>query len=358
MDEQVPRSEAFEHSGSIGKLIEALAKARAEFAPALKDRDNPAYRAKYVPLENLIEATHAALSAHGLAVVQMPALEGQYVVLTTILGHTSGEWMSSQLSLPGTMRERFDAQSVGSGITYARRYAYQSVLNIAGEVDDDGNAAVGIGSKEAAQAVGKAKIEAKLGPDDGTLSFTPDEAGMTHLSGISGIATLRANLTEEQKAGLHFVWTGKDWAVPHDSVQDVVRFCTELKIPTKLVPAAQGAVAPSPKPTAAPTIRSATEGVTRANAPMMTVHYGNDNLSVTLQCYKPYLFAYLKNGIGKQASLIIESRPGKPGKTPYQTITGIEKIGEQTFSLNDDGHYLPDIQTKVTDADLPKEMFP
>ena len=226
--ERVTPMTVFEHSETIGKLILALSKARKAFKPALKDRDNPAYRAKYVPLENLIDATADALSENELAVLQLPTEAGteRNIAITTLLAHSSGEWISSKLELPGTMRERYDAQSVGSGITYARRYAYQSMLNVAGEVDDDGNAAAGVGSKAAAQDVAKRKIEehAKANGATPVLTFTPGVAGMTYLSGVEAMALLKVNITEEDKNLVIWLPVAKKNAIASDQVGKVLRF--------------------------------------------------------------------------------------------------------------------------------------
>ncbi len=52
--------------------------------------------------------------------------------------HTSGEWISQKLLMSCSKKE---PQAFGSAITYARRYALQSILGIPCE-DDDGNSTV------------------------------------------------------------------------------------------------------------------------------------------------------------------------------------------------------------------------
>jgi len=66
-------------------------------------------------------------------------------MVTTLLAHSSGEWMESDLTLPADQENKFNAQTVGSAITYTRRYALLGMLNVSAEDDDDGNAAVGGG---------------------------------------------------------------------------------------------------------------------------------------------------------------------------------------------------------------------
>jgi len=128
------------HTPTIGKLAEALAKASLEFPEITKDTENPYFKSQYADLATLIKATRSPLAKHALVVMQFPQLRPNKALLTTMLCHSSGEWIAADLEMPLT---KGDAQGVGSGITYGRRYSYQSILNIAGEEDDDGNAAAG-----------------------------------------------------------------------------------------------------------------------------------------------------------------------------------------------------------------------
>jgi len=132
-----PQSEFW---GPIEKLAAALAKAQAEFSPVLKSSNNPFYKSKYADLSAVIDATRPALSKHGLAVVQLPAMDGTYVSVTTLLIHESGAGIRSVLSMPTS---KPDVQGAGSAITYARRFSYQAIVHVAGEEDDDGNRAAG-----------------------------------------------------------------------------------------------------------------------------------------------------------------------------------------------------------------------
>jgi ERF superfamily len=129
-------------SPEIGQLTEALAKASAEFGEILKGAENPYYGSRYADLSTLIAATRPALSKNGLAILQFPTVnrDENSVTTTTILAHASNQRIVTQLTLPAV---KGDAQGVGSAITYGRRYSYSAILNIAGEDDDDGNAAVG-----------------------------------------------------------------------------------------------------------------------------------------------------------------------------------------------------------------------
>src|SRR6266436_1610186 len=114
----VLHSFGFRTSTEITTIAEAFVAAQSEFEAAIKDSANPAYRSKYADLSSCIEATQKALSKYGIAVMQAPQLDGQMVTITTRLQHKSGQWYESDLTLPAVQRDRFDAQSVGSAITY------------------------------------------------------------------------------------------------------------------------------------------------------------------------------------------------------------------------------------------------
>jgi hypothetical protein len=134
-----PVSAGLKTSEEIGELAKALADARKDYKPVLKDANNPFFKSKYADLAGVIEATSDALSKNGLAVIQSPRLGLNRIAVTTLLAHSSGQWLRDDLELP---MSKFDAQGAGSAITYARRYAYQAIVGVAAE-DDDGNSASG-----------------------------------------------------------------------------------------------------------------------------------------------------------------------------------------------------------------------
>ena len=71
--------------------------------------------------------------------------------LTTILAHSSGEWISQQMSLP---MSKVDAQGAGSALTYMRRYALAAAVGVV-QADDDANAAVVSKSSPAMKTIAK-----------------------------------------------------------------------------------------------------------------------------------------------------------------------------------------------------------
>jgi hypothetical protein len=126
-------------SESIKEIATALAKAQASIRHATEDAKNPHFGSSYATLASVWDACRSQLAQHGIAVVQAPEAEGATIHMTTLLLHSSGEWISSTLSVTAS---KADAQGVGSVITYARRYGLAAMVGVAPGDDDDANAAV------------------------------------------------------------------------------------------------------------------------------------------------------------------------------------------------------------------------
>lgn len=126
-----------ETSGNVGELFAALAKAQGGMKGAVKDSVNPFFKSKYADLAAVWEACREHLAMYELCVIQGVSAEAAKVTVTTVLGHSSGQWVRDTLTL-----EAKDAtpQSIGSAATYCRRYGLSGVVGIAPE-DDDGEAA-------------------------------------------------------------------------------------------------------------------------------------------------------------------------------------------------------------------------
>ena len=122
-------------SESIKEIASALNKAQAEMTGAKKGSDNPFFKSKYADLGSVINALKTPFADNGLSFSQFPLSEEGQAGVETILMHSSGEWMISTLLLP---IKKKDPQGVGDAVTYARRYALQSIAGIPAE-DDDGN---------------------------------------------------------------------------------------------------------------------------------------------------------------------------------------------------------------------------
>jgi len=124
-------------SESIKELATALSKFQAEVKNPANSANNPFFKSKYAPLNEILNGVRPVLGKYGLSILQMPGGDSQDTSITTILMHESGEWIESD---PLTMKAvKNDPQGAGSVITYARRYSLSAVLGISSEDDDDAN---------------------------------------------------------------------------------------------------------------------------------------------------------------------------------------------------------------------------
>lgn len=127
-----------QHSDSIKEIFGALSKFRAQVKQPAKTAKNPYFNSKYVTLEGVMQAIDAALPGTGLAYSQLVEDGGNGASVSTLVTHSSGEWMLyGPLTLAPTKR---DPQGYGSAITYAKRYQLASAFGISSDIDDDGNA--------------------------------------------------------------------------------------------------------------------------------------------------------------------------------------------------------------------------
>lgn len=152
-------------SESITKLAAALVAAQAEVENATKNADNPFYKSSYADLGEVLRVSKPVFAKHGISIVQMPGMEPGQATLENIILHESGEWIAHTAGAPLAPKETkdgpkpADAQSLGSAITYLRRYSLAAIAGITQE-DDDGNAASNPGKSSSRPA------QAKTGPQD------------------------------------------------------------------------------------------------------------------------------------------------------------------------------------------------
>lgn len=120
------------------QISKAILEAQKEMGNATKGSSNPFFKSKYADLNAIREACMPALHNHGISCLQPTVhIDGKNFIKTILL-HESGEMFEGLTEI--IYSKINDAQAQGSGITYARRYGLQSLLNI-GADDDDGNKA-------------------------------------------------------------------------------------------------------------------------------------------------------------------------------------------------------------------------
>jgi len=137
-----------ERSAEINELAKSMALAQSEVENPVASSDNPFYSSKYADLASVLNMTRKIFSKHGISIIQHPGYRDNMVQVTTVICHSSGQWMSSTICAPAFKADKFgvqkpvDTQSIGSAITYCRRYALAAVTGVAQD-DDDGNKASG-----------------------------------------------------------------------------------------------------------------------------------------------------------------------------------------------------------------------
>jgi hypothetical protein len=144
-------------SESLDKLFEALAKAQMEMEVAKTDANNPFFKSKYADLASIVKASRPFLAKNGLSIIQrvLPNGNGQ-LYLFTRLCHSSGQWMESKMPVNPPKQ---DIQTLGSYITYLRRYNYASMACVvAADEDDDGEKAMEAPRQQGVAAKGAASI--------------------------------------------------------------------------------------------------------------------------------------------------------------------------------------------------------
>ena len=146
-------------SETIGNISGALAKAQAELtnpeksligiirSPFPREADRSF---RYAPLSSGLDIIRKSLGRHEIATIQSTEIdkEAGLLRLTTVLAHSSGEWISSEWPVC-PISDITAAQRMGAALTYARRYALFALVGIAGEDDLDAPD-LGAGSNPAA----------------------------------------------------------------------------------------------------------------------------------------------------------------------------------------------------------------
>ena len=197
-------------SNTIKELALALSKAQAEMPPAELNKVNPFLKNKYADLGSIIKAAKPVLAKHGLSLSQMPTGDGDKIGLTTILMHSSGEWLESTMML--TLEDTkgvTSAQAAGAIISYLRRYSIASVLGMYADEDVDGN-----GSKPKTKSKPKSKptSDGKMSIEsasevvnrDGVKYIGLDSEKLAHMYNAMSTKLHEGDLSPEDRENLEY----------------------------------------------------------------------------------------------------------------------------------------------------------
>lgn len=146
----ITASGGMRRSEQLNELASALAQSQGMFTSAEREHvakvmskkgEGSSYSYNYADLASYLEVCRKPLADCGLSFVQSTEQDSGRVSVATMLLHKSGQWIEFP---PLTLHaENALPQTIGSAITYARRYSLSAALGMASEADDDGNAANG-----------------------------------------------------------------------------------------------------------------------------------------------------------------------------------------------------------------------
>jgi hypothetical protein len=133
-------------SENVAAIATALAKAQTELSNPEKAmigtiynaRSDSSQRFRYASLSRGLDIIRKTLGGQQIAIAQTTDIDRSSgaVNLTTVLMHTSGEWIASDWPVC-SLSEISQPRRMGAALTYARRYALFTMVGIAGEDDLD-----------------------------------------------------------------------------------------------------------------------------------------------------------------------------------------------------------------------------
>lgn len=139
-------------------IYKAFVKFQSEFKGMKPDSSNPFFKSTYISLDGILETVRPILAKNGLAIIQEATGDGEYIFVKTKLIHESGEMIETEILKMKPQKN--DPQSMGSCITYSKRYQLAALLGICECVDEDANLAT-FGYSSPDQYKSNGKLSAK-----------------------------------------------------------------------------------------------------------------------------------------------------------------------------------------------------
>ena len=138
------RMEPENRSQTLGKLFSAISLAQPKIVAPMFDKEakipmkkGGMFKFKYASLNAVQSALKAPLCENGICYMQFPNSNGTKVSVETMVGHSSGEWISRIFTLTASSS---DVKEIGSCVTYAKRYALAAIFNLTPDEDMDASA--------------------------------------------------------------------------------------------------------------------------------------------------------------------------------------------------------------------------
>jgi hypothetical protein len=123
-------------SDQINELSKSLTAFQKSAPKITKDQTAKigTYSYNYADLSSIWDKIRGALADNELSVIQSPSSRTGEATLTTLLAHSSGQWVEDEMPLKIVQDT---PQGQGSAITYARRYMLCAMLGIVADNDND-----------------------------------------------------------------------------------------------------------------------------------------------------------------------------------------------------------------------------
>jgi hypothetical protein len=209
-------------SESISAIATALAKAQTELSNPEKAMVGTVYNTRsdspqsfrYASLSSGLDIVRKTLGGQQIAIAQTTDIDraNGAVNLTTVLMHTSGEWIASDWPVCA-LSEISQPRRMGAALTYARRYALFTMVGIAGEDDLDAPSDV-TGDPT---GVHKAAIGIGLAPNPSAAAATV-YAGQLR-TGSPAAPPVREKLGAEESAAIRAQLIHEIETLPEDDLQ-------------------------------------------------------------------------------------------------------------------------------------------
>ena len=189
-------------SESVAAIATALAKAQTELSNPEKAmvgtvynvRSDSPHSFRYASLSSGLDIIRKTLGGQQIAIAQTTDIDraNGMVNLTTVLLHTSGEWISSDWPVC-QLSETSAPRRMGAALTYARRYALFTMVGIAGEDDLD-----------APDFTGDPPTADKAAHADSALQFnvSPASVGTTSITRNPSAPIVREKFNPEESAAI------------------------------------------------------------------------------------------------------------------------------------------------------------
>jgi ERF superfamily len=205
-------------SENVAAIATALAKAQTELCNPEKamvgtvynNRSDIPQSFRYASLSSGLEIVRKTLGGQQIAIAQTTDIDraNGMVNLTTILLHTSGEWISSDWPVC-PLSETSAPRRMGAALTYARRYALFTMVGIAGE--DDLDAPDLTNDQPKADRAADARLGFGVAPVPGSSSQIR--------TGGPTAPPLREKLGAEESAAIRAQLIGEIETLPEDDLQ-------------------------------------------------------------------------------------------------------------------------------------------